>query len=210
MIVSKRTYNAIAAGGQHVTRWQARKVRTEILNPIQIRTPGGEIQEREGIFTEFKQTATDADGNEYPIGCPAPPGTVKPLRYRDKGKTHGRIYAVVVDASPYIGSDGKPMWEIIWERAGTKRNPIPDSSSGIYLSHEHGYTSSPSRALDPDAPVIPTPAVLVAIADDKAYNREQRRRRLIEMRERTAAVSAAIEQALEDLDLGEESKVATG
>lgn len=201
MIVSEKTYAAIAAGGSHVTRWQAKKVRVEILNPIEIRTPDGVIQEREGVFDAFQQHVIDTDGSRREVGCPAEVGTVKPLRYRDKrNKTCGRLQVVVTSTRPFTGKDGRPMWEITWERVGTKHRPIPDGSKGVYLAVEHGYTSSPQRALDPDAPVIPDASVLAAIADDAAFTREQRRKRLLEVKQRAEIVSAAIDLELASLD----------
>jgi hypothetical protein len=204
VIVSEKTYHSVAAGAEHVTRWQAKKVRVEILNPLTVLKDGGEIQEREGTFEAFKCAAHDRDGNVRAVGCPAPVDTVKPLRYRDKnGKTCGRLQVISIATRPYVSDDGRPMWEITWARAGTSKRPVPDTEPGIYLAHEHGYTSSRSRALDPDAPVFVDDTVLAVMADDRAFTKDQRRRRLLEIKRRTEIVSARIEQELAELDLSD-------
>lgn len=201
MIISKQAYKTLESGGSHVVHWQSLKRRVEILEPMTVTQPNGETEEIEGTFERYNITATDPDGAVRSVGCPAPVGTVRQFNYRDKktGKRSEKLYAIVVDCEPYVGAGRRPMWKITWERAGTKHRPLPDDS-GVYLAHDHGYTSSPGRALDADAPVMVDDSVKAMIAEDQAFAKEQRKRRLIEQKKVAEAVSKRIAEELADLD----------
>jgi hypothetical protein len=196
MRVAKKTYDAVSRGEPLVTRRQARKVKVDgAFTVTNMHT--GEIQERSGIDA-FKVRAVDGDGNTRLIGCPAPEGTTRTLRWHDKKATleadraGGNLPIIVTEAKFYEGKDGRPMWEITWAKVGPHR-PIPDASSGIYLGPVTGY-SSRSHSIDDEAPVIPDDHVRKFMADELAAKRDAQRRKL-------DAARKAVGEMLDDEEL---------
>ena len=81
---------------------------------------------------------------------PVREGGIVTLRFKDGGKTRGRLALIVVAMQPI--DDGR--WLIRLERVGTKHRPIPADDTNLFLARKAGYTGSASQSLDPDAPTV--------------------------------------------------------
>lgn len=123
---TRKTYDAVAKGEPLVIVRKGRRTTD---------TATVDVIDRDGELREINAWEHRA--------CPVRERGIVTLRFKDGGKTRGRLAVMVTG----ITRDDEGRFVIRLERVGIKHRPIPADDRNFYLAPTAGYTSSASKAM---------------------------------------------------------------